>query len=233
MTAGALVAIAVLVIGATQLPKWHKAKAGGTAQPPAAETPSSPSQAPAGQSSTASGTATDQPGTALPAQDQSAQPAQPTPADNASPGQQVMPALSTGGKSVRRDQRVAKSSASGESKAGSSSAPPSTAGQQSDAESGPPATGAANATKLKELRQRLTLLASRARTVKSSFDRLAAQQQAQGLGPRRDIAASVDRMSQLMDDAHDALVAGDAPSAEQNMDSAEHEVETLEKFFGG
>jgi len=234
MTAGALVAIAVVVIGATQLPKWHRAKAGGTTPPAASETPASQAGSPAQPSSEQPGAA----GGAQPAQDQPAQQsetAQPTatPGDNAGASQQAAPTPSAAVKTVRHEARAPRSSASVESKSGSQSAQASAAAQQSNSESSAPAAGAANAAKLKELRQRLTQLAARARSVKSSFDRLSAQQQAQGLGPRRDIAASVDRMSQFMDDAHDALVAGDAASAEQNMDSAQREVETLEKFFGG
>lgn len=213
MTAGALVAIAVIVIGATQLPKWHHAKAGGAAQPAASETPASPVGSPAQQSETVQPTA--------------------TPGDNTGAGQQAAPPPSAVVKTVQREARAVKSSASAQSKAGAPPAPRPTAVEESKSATGAPAAAAANDAKLKELRQRLTQLAARARAVKSSFDRLAQQQQAQGLGPRRDISASVDRMSQFMDDAHDALVAGDAAAAEQNMDSAEREVETLEKFFGG
>lgn len=224
-------AIAVIVVGATQLPKWHHAKAGGAAQPAASETPASPAGSPA-QPSTEPPRAT---GGTQPAQNQSAQQSetvQPTatPGDNTGAGQQVAPPPSAIVKTVRREARAVKSSASAQSKAGATPAPLPTAVEESKSETGAPAAAPA---KLKELRQRLTQLAARARAVKSSFDRLAQQQQAQGLGPRRDISASVDRMSQFMDDAHDALVAGDAASAEQNMDSAEREVETLEKFFGG
>ena len=227
-------AIAVIVVGATQLPKWHHAKAGGAAQPAASETPASPAGSPA-QPSTEPPRAT---GGTQPAQNQSAQQSetvQPTatPGDNTGAGQQVAPPPSAVVKTVRREARAVKSSASAQSKAGATPAPLPTAVQESKSETTSPAAAAANDAKLKELRQRLTQLAARARAVKSSFDRLAQQQQAQGLGPRRDISASVDRMSQFMDDAHDALVAGDAASAEQNMDSAEREVETLEKFFGG
>lgn len=233
MTAGALVAIAVIVIGATQLPKWYRTKAGGSASPvtPATSTPTPP---PASQEPAPQGTPSDESSAGQPFP---GQPGQPPPAAGPPTGDQSLqvPAPEQGAeKSPRHELRAVKPQPrTPPRQAGGASRPAHSAGAQAGAESAAAAANPRNAEKLKELHKRLTLLAARARAVKSSFERLEQQQQAQGLSPRQDMAAALERMNQFMDEAHDALVAGDTASAEENMDSAEREVEKLEKFFGG
>ncbi len=233
MTAGALVAIAVLVVGATQLPKWYRTRAGGSA-PPVPPASSIPAPAQASQEPAPQGAPADQSSAGQPVP---GQPAQPAPASGFSTSDQSgqVPAPQQGmGTTPRHDLRAVKPRPKTlPAQAGGASRPTHPAGAQAGAESAAAAANLGNAEKLKELHKRLTLLAARARAVKSSFERLEQQQQAQGLSPRRDMAAALERMNQFMDEAHDALVAGDTASAEENMDSAERELETLEKFFGG
>jgi len=231
MTAGALVAIAVLVIGATQFPKWHKAKAGGSAPPmtPDVSTPAPSSTSPAPASP---GAPSDQSSAGQPV---AGQPGQPPPAAGPPSVDQSAQAPAPNGaekaplhnlRGLKPGGKASVPQAAGGSRPASPAATP-TGGQAAAAAS------SGNAEQLKELRHRLTLLAARARAVKSSFERLQQQQQAQGVSPRQDMAAALERMDQLMDQALDALGAGDAASAQESMDSAEREVERLEKFFGG
>ena len=248
MTAGALVAIAVLVIGATQLPKWYKARAGGggsqapvqetaapqpapsqEASPITSESPGASSSQPgqAGQAGQASATQAAPTGTAHPAE------AQPAAVESAPPHQPAAASEALSGKppvTAARHPKVLASHAAHGAAATLSGAQASSEAQRS--QSAQPAANAGSAAKLKEQRKRLAELSARGQAVKSSFDRLAQQQASQGVSPRQDMAAALDLMGQYMDQAHDALAAGNADEAEEDMDTAERSLEKLEKFFG-
>ena len=76
------------------------------------------------------------------------------------------------------------------------------------------------------------MLAGRASAIKDSVDNLRNQQRSAGLSLRPDISASETRMEQFMNNADQALKAGDSRAASRNMDSAEKEIDKLEAFFG-
>ena len=95
-----------------------------------------------------------------------------------------------------------------------------------------PAKPAFNPAVLQELRERLVLLDSRAGAVRTSLGNLKRSQAADGMSLRGDMAAAESRMNYMIDGANSALGAHDAASSKKFIDSAELEVEKLEKFLG-
>jgi len=85
---------------------------------------------------------------------------------------------------------------------------------------------------LQELGEKLVELAARAGAVRNSLGNLKRSQEANGMSLRGDMAAAESRMNSLMEGANAALSAHDAPSAKKFIDSADREVEKLEKFLG-
>jgi eukaryotic-like serine/threonine-protein kinase len=83
-----------------------------------------------------------------------------------------------------------------------------------------------------QARERMIQLDSKAEAASSSIEQLRAQQQAQGLGLRGDIAGSLNRMNAYISEAKRSLNEGDMETANANMDRAEKELSTLEKFLG-
>jgi len=247
MTAGALVAILVILLGATQLPKWHKAKAGSTLPATQEQVPSQgPAAAPA-----SSPPAVEVPGTPTAPSSSPETSVPPTPDQTGSVTGGTTPVSGveqhpqpSNAPSPQLPQRTAhRATDRGKHATGTSTTPeaPALGGTNATVESTPPAgsqtlsSGASDSAQreqLKESRKRLSFLAARARAVQASFEKLQQEQQAQGLSPRLDMTASLDRMKQFMDGAHDSLASGDIASAQENMDLAEREVENLEKFLG-
>jgi hypothetical protein len=85
---------------------------------------------------------------------------------------------------------------------------------------------------LQELRERLVQLASRAGAVRTSLGNLKRSQEASGMSLRGDMASAESRMNYMMEGANSALRAHDAAAARKFLDSADTEVEKLEKFLG-
>ena len=85
---------------------------------------------------------------------------------------------------------------------------------------------------LRELRERTMLLGIRANTTKVSLRNLQTQNAARGMGVNPDILSAGQRMEFFMDEAEGSLKAGDPEAAKKNLDMAERQVETLERFFG-
>jgi eukaryotic-like serine/threonine-protein kinase len=83
-----------------------------------------------------------------------------------------------------------------------------------------------------QARERMIQLDSKAEAARSSIEQLRSQQQAQGLGLRGDVASSLNRMNAYINEANRSLNEGDIESANANMDRAEKELSTLEKFLG-
>jgi hypothetical protein len=94
------------------------------------------------------------------------------------------------------------------------------------------ASGPDPAAVLQELRERLVQLDARAGAVRTSLGNLKRSQAASGMSLRGDMAAAESRMNYLMDGANSALRAHDPASVKKFIDSAETEVEKLEKFLG-
>jgi len=120
------------------------------------------------------------------------------------------------------------------SSAGSQQATPVTRAPSSAAEAAPQQTraGPDPAVALQEVREQLVDLAARAGAVRNSLGNLKRSQAANGMSLRGDMAAAESRMNSLMEGANAALNAHDAASAKKFTDSADREVEKLEKFLG-
>jgi eukaryotic-like serine/threonine-protein kinase len=83
-----------------------------------------------------------------------------------------------------------------------------------------------------QARERMIQLDSKAEAARSSIEQLRSQQQAQGLGLRGDIAGSLNRMNAYISEANRSVNEGDIETANADMDRAEKELSTLEKFLG-
>ncbi len=246
MTLGALVAIVVIVLGALQLPRLFKTKAGGAGQATqqGATTATSPSS-PLTQPANAGEGQAQQPVSAPASQAQATppqggaaagQPGEPTqpPAPSTS-AQQTLPPPSSG----KQPRRVASAQAKAENAQTNAAIPHASAPTGQTAPSNPPAQAAqapaedaAAAKELEDLEDRMTPLEGRAGAVKDSVDHLRQQQESAGYSLRQDISASASNMQQYMSKAQEALNAKNPQAAKKYMDLAEREVEKLEKFFG-
>ena len=85
---------------------------------------------------------------------------------------------------------------------------------------------------LREIQKNWPMLASRAGAVSTSLQSLQQQQQRSGYNLRGDISSSWKRMEHYVDQVDAALAAKDPDAARENMESAERELATLEKFLG-
>ncbi len=244
MALGALVALAVLAVAATQLPRFLRTRAGtppkaehsagqttsGTApvQQPSDLQSGQPaggtSNMPATSNTPSAGTPSSQP-PANPPENQTAaqEPAAGGPASGV-PSGAAHPARPSRAAMTRKSSSTAPASAgtagaAGTETAGSAPAQPS---QQTPTSS----------EELDKQQDRMTMLAGRANAIRDSVENLRNQQKSSGLSLRPDISASESRMEQLMDNADRALKAGNAEAARRNLDSAEKEIDKLEAFFG-
>ncbi len=95
-----------------------------------------------------------------------------------------------------------------------------------------PAADLAKAAALRETQKAWPMLASRAGAISSTLQNLQNEQKRSGLGLRGDISASWKRMEYYMDQAEAAISAKDPAQAKEHMESAEREIQTLEKFLG-
>lgn len=259
MALGAILAIAIVVVAATQLPRWLKTKAGGatqtTSQPISAEAsvPTSTSQpqdasqsnspAQAGEPSTQTAAVSSQPPSSMD--------------EGAVPGQQSATGSLPLSEQLKKMARPPASNAPIQSARGSSArrtisskpgpqmpsdqgpqtaeppvhAPPSS-GTSAAAQTTAPGGDEASAAALQELQEKMIHLSARAAAAKDSVENLRRQQQNQGLNLRSDISATLSRMEQYMDRADSDLANHNVEAAKKNMDSAEREIEKLEQFLG-
>jgi serine/threonine-protein kinase len=212
---GSVVTVVVLVVGATQLPKFLGTEAAAPqapaveqpkeAPPPAAEEPKA-EQPPAVEAPKP-----EQPSTTAaeskPAQAQ-ARPQRQTPALQAPPVVQQQPPA----QAAQPPAQVAQ--------------PPVQIAQ--------PAVQAApdNSKALAELREQLMLLGTRVSAAQASLNRLKQEQARQGLGLRGDIAALAQRVEFYMDEAEAAIKRGDDAAGKKYLDQAGRETARLESFLG-
>jgi serine/threonine protein kinase len=250
MTLGALVAIVVIVLAATQLPRLFKAKAGGAEQTaqlaaPAAASSSSPATQPANASASqqqplppVSEPAPPPVASASQGATTAGQPGQPceqlqgsnnpmTQAPRAGGSKKRLARASQGEKTAPNGQINQAGGQAGQAPE-EAVAPPSGAGQAAQAA----AENAVAAKELEELEDRMTPLGGRANAVKDSVEHLRQQQERAGFSLRQDISASLSSMEQYMDKADAALNSHNPEAAKKYMDLAEREIEKLEKFFG-
>ncbi len=234
---GGLMVVALLAVAALQLPRFLGTSASEPETPaaeaqPASQQPAQPaaeSQAPPASEMTAQ-----------PPAEQSAQPVQPAAAVMSAPGAAAAIEKATTAvvpSSRRQTPASSRSSAPAQSMmmAGEQpSAQPAPPSQPVSAAPAPsqPAQPAPDASALAAVRERIRMMSSRANAASRTLKTLEAQQQASGLGMRGDISAAWDRASEALEEARAAVKAGDAAAAKSALDTAERDLDRLDKFLG-
>jgi eukaryotic-like serine/threonine-protein kinase len=104
--------------------------------------------------------------------------------------------------------------------------------QDSSASSVPATAPGPSEQEIRAARDRYSNLEARSDSASASIQQLRAQQQAQGLGLRGDIVASMSRMQNDLREAQQALNRSDLAAAGEYMDRGDKEVSILEKFLG-
>ena len=95
-----------------------------------------------------------------------------------------------------------------------------------------PANAGPSAEEVEQVHEQMTGLDARASAVSASLEGLKRQQQADGLGLRRDMAAAYARMNNYLRSANDEMNSGNITAARNHMDKADKEISTLESFLG-
>ncbi|MBZ5590812.1 MAG: protein kinase [Acidobacteriia bacterium] len=220
--AGALATVLALV-AVIQFGPWRKSSAQAEQKLVVTPAPVSPATMPA-----------EPPATTTPPPEQQA--VTPPIAEPAPPSQPVTqpetpPASGVSKKPVRQLARQGTTPARGSAATAIQQTPLQPAGSAAN-ENPPQPAGPDPGAALQELRERLVQLDSRAGAVRSSLGNLKRSQEASGMSLRGDMASAETRMNYLMDGANSALRAHDPAAAKKFMDSAEAELEKLEKFLG-
>jgi serine/threonine-protein kinase len=83
-----------------------------------------------------------------------------------------------------------------------------------------------------QAQEQKTALDARASAVSSSLENLKRQQEADGVGLRRDMAVAYARMNGFLGSANADLASGNITAARSHMDQADKEISTLESFLG-
>ncbi|HEY1732698.1 MAG TPA: serine/threonine-protein kinase [Terriglobales bacterium] len=96
----------------------------------------------------------------------------------------------------------------------------------------PPVNPGPSAEEVAQIHEQMTGLDARASAVSASVEGLKRQQEADGLGLRRDMAAAYARMNSYLRSANDELNGGNITAARSHMDKADKEISTLESFLG-
>jgi serine/threonine-protein kinase len=96
----------------------------------------------------------------------------------------------------------------------------------------PPVNTGPSAEEVAQIHEQMTGLDARASAVSASVEGLKRQQEADGLGLRRDMAAAYARMNSYLRSANDELNSGNITAARSHMDKADKEISTLESFLG-
>lgn len=254
MAIGAILAIAVIVVAATQLPRWLRTRAAGTAQTASPNNPpdtGASSSSPSPQQESVPVTSPPQAGAEPSGTNSSPSPTIPPSEPSAVTHQAGQNASLPPGAPVQRTGRKGLSAQGQQAAAGSTglggasravpatpaarafqAVEPSASGQTPPAPDQPSAAQPNASGAIQELQERMVALGARASTAKESVENLRRQQQSQGLNLRADIGAALNRMEQYMNRADAALVARDPDAAARNMELAEREVDKLDKFLG-
>jgi serine/threonine-protein kinase len=214
--AGAL-ATALALVAVIQFGPWRK----NSAQ---AEQQASPAAAPANTATTPAQTP---PATTPPPEQQAVTP----PAAEAAPV--TTPATPPRGRAEKRPVRqLARQGTTPAQGTAPAAIPQNTPATPVASQAPQQASGPDPAAVLQELREQLVHLDARAGAVRTSLSNLKRSQAASGMSLRGDMAAAETRMNYLMDGANSALRAHDPAAAKKFLDSADTEVEKLEKFLG-
>jgi eukaryotic-like serine/threonine-protein kinase len=103
---------------------------------------------------------------------------------------------------------------------------------QQTQEAAPPAEDPAKVAAIREARDHLLMLGSRANSARATLVTMKQAQERQGLGMRGDILTAEQRMENFLDDAQAAVRAGDPERAKKALASAEREIDRLDTFLG-
>jgi len=213
--AGAL-ATALALVAVIQFGPWRKNSAQAEQQASPASTPASPATTPAQPP----------PVTTPPPEQQAVTP----PATEPAPSQPATPPPS--GAEKRPVRQVARQGTTPARGTAPGAIPQNTPATPMANEAPQQASGPDPAAALQELREQLVQLDARAGAVRTSLGNLKRSQAASGMSLRGDMASAESRMNYLMDGANSALQAHDPAAAKKFLDSADREVEKLEKFLG-
>ena len=254
MTLGALIVVAILVLGAIQVPRFLKTHAGKdqAAQATTAASVNTVAVAPNTPTADSSG----QPQTAAPNSSSVSNPANteatqatralgvgnatpPPVGSGASPGtSSPMPSgenrTNPVGSTINTPKKAPMNHNSPNNLAPGEGpgASPTRAGGGGQVLPAEPVKSDAKAQQLEELEELHIRLAARAQAANQSVENLRRQMAATGNNLRSDVSASQSRMRIYMEKFDTAMAAGDPVAAKKNMGLAEREVENLEKFLG-
>lgn len=230
MAVGSLVTVAVLAVAALQGPKWFKgseAATGGAVTSTVESQQPQPAQQQVGQ--------TAEPDRASLGTGPAVPPATQTPAVPREAGRVVAQNFPStrqpGGGVAGQQQTPMQTQAQAQVQPQYQPAPP----PQQQMQQPPPATPAVDTAKLaalREARDHLMALGSRANSARATLTRMKEQQARQGLGMRGDITTSEQRMETFLDDAQDAIKTGDVDGAKKALSNAEREIDRLDGFLG-
>lgn len=221
---GAVTAVLALVAVAALVPRFLAARAGQQPAPTATET-KTPAVAPDAAAVPPQGAAA--PDAAQPANSDAgsapaAAPATGNAAAREAAGSQSAPGAEPGPHATSNRMRK-----------GGEVRMPYTAGAPAASDAGGTAAPAGpSKEEIREARDRMITLSSRADAAQSGVQQLRSQQQAQGLDLRGDIVASMNRMRMFRDEASRALNQNDIQTANEYLEKAEREAAILEKFLG-
>ncbi len=85
---------------------------------------------------------------------------------------------------------------------------------------------------LENLRNSLMMLGTRANAIQSKAKRIEQEQRAQGLGMRSDVVSGISRMTYFLDEAENAINAGNAAAGKSALQRADRETSVLERILG-
>jgi serine/threonine protein kinase len=95
-----------------------------------------------------------------------------------------------------------------------------------------PQSAGPTAEDIHQAQEQKTALDARASAVSSSLENMKRQQEADGVGLRRDMATAYARMNVFLSSAGADLASGNITAARSHMDQADKEISTLESFLG-
>lgn len=224
MAIGSLVTVCVLAVAALQGPKWFRGSEAASVTPP-------PQQQQQAQT--------------IETQPLQTQPQQQTPPEQTTPVVTSTPPV-TSSPETKRTERTSRTVAQNiptpqaqpvqtqpvQSTPTPQNSPPQQAQTATPQPPAPPAVDAAKVNALRELRDHMVMLGSRANSARATLTRMKAEQARQGIGMRGDILTAEQRMENYLDDAEAALRAGDPERAKKALQTAEREIDKLDSFLG-
>jgi serine/threonine-protein kinase len=206
---GAAAAIVAMIAAITLLPRIFATHASPPASQPGASSPAPP------QTATAPAPNATPPASSIPA---------PSTRESASTIQEPAPAPGTPNPPASASKRVSTAPRQ----------PLTQANKGNAAEESPVPAPASGPTpqQIAQARERMIQLGAKADAATSTIQQMRHQQQAQGYDMRGDVLASMNQMNAHLNEANRALDLNDLQAANDNMDRAERELSTLQKFLG-